>query len=391
MRKMLAIASVALVRFVRDRGNLFFVFVLPLGIVILIGAQFGGNQGVRMGVVVPVETEIGAAFLAELEGEDDLEIVTYVDRAAMVQAVERGNIAVGVAVPDGLDALAIAGDAIPIELVGAEGGQAGQYQALVSAAMAEATARESAIRLVTGRGAGRAEAAAAVDAAMAQVAPITVVNDRSGESLFEGVGSQFEIPATSQLILFMFLTGLAGSAALIQSRNLGVTRRVLGTPTSSMTLIAGEGIGRLAVSLVQGLYIILATTLLFQVGWGNLIAAAAIILVFGACSAGGAMLFGSLFRSEQIAAMVGVISGLGLAALGGCMLPLELFSPALKTVAHFTPHAWALDAFSEIQRRGGDLFDILPQLGVLALFAVGLLALASWRMGATLGRGTVRE
>jgi ABC-2 type transport system permease protein len=184
----------------------------------------------------------------------------------------------------------------------------------------------------------------------------------------------------------MFLTGLAGSAALIQSRQIGVTRRMLGSPTSVGTVIAGEAIGRFAVTLTQGLYIVAATVLLFGVGWGNLAAVAAILVAFAAVGAGAAMLFGSLFRNDQQAGGVAVVVGLGMAALGGSMLPIELFGPTMTTVAHFTPHAWANDAFAELLRRDGTTTDILPQLGALALYAAALLLAASWRMRAVITR-----
>ena len=62
----------------------------------------------------------------------------------------------------------------------------------------------------------------------------------------------------------------------------------------------------------------------------------------------------------------------------------------MATVAKFTPHAWALDAFAELQRHNGTVFDILPQLGVIAVFAVVLIGLATWRMRVTLGRAGSR-
>lgn len=389
MRKVLAIAGVALLRFIRDRANLFFVFVLPLGIVILIGAQFGSGDSVRFGVVWEEGSAIGEAFVTALSDDETIAIDRVADRDIAATGVAEGTLAFAVVIPENADGLVAAGTPVPVELIGPAGGNAAQYGAIVTEAMGVATARAVAVRFVTERGAARAAAEAAVNTAFAAVPPIGIENEILGESPFEGVGSQFEIPATSQLLAFMFLTGLAASAAIIQARKLGVTRRILGTPTSGAAVITGEAIGRLLVSLVQGLYIIIATTLIFQVDWGNLLGAAAIVILFAAVTAGAALLFGTIFRSDQIAGMVGVIAGLGLAALGGCMLPLELFGPTLRTIAHFTPHAWALDAFAEIQRRDGTILDILPELGVLALFAILLLAVASWRMGATLGKATV--
>jgi ABC-2 type transport system permease protein len=92
------------------------------------------------------------------------------------------------------------------------------------------------------------------------------------------------------------------------------------------------------------------------------------------------MLMGATFRNDQQASGIGVMVALGLAALGGAMFPLDLFSPTMQRVAHITPHAWALDGYAELVRRGGNVVDIIPELGVLAAYAAGLLLLATWRL-----------
>ena len=132
--------------------------------------------------------------------------------------------------------------------------------------------------------------------------------------------------------------------------------------------------------MLQGLYILFATLLLFQVNWGDPLGAAAIMILFAAVAAGTAMLMGTLFRNDEQAGGVGVIAGLGVAALGGCMIPFELFSPTMQNVARITPHAWALDGFAILVREEGTIIDILPQLGVLAGFAVVLIAISAVRL-----------
>ena len=74
------------------------------------------------------------------------------------------------------------------------------------------------------------------------------------------------------------------------------------------------------------------------------------------------MLMGAVLRNAAQAGAVGVFLGLVLAAIGGCMVPLEIFPPAMKTIAHLIPHAWALDALTASITReaspasvGGDL------------------------------------
>jgi len=90
------------------------------------------------------------------------------------------------------------------------------------------------------------------------------------------------------------------------------------------------------------------------------------------------VLAGSVFRNEQQANGVGLLLSLGLGALGGSMMPLEFFSPALRTVAFLTPHGWANDAFATLVLKGGGLGDILANLAVLLAYAAVLLALGTW-------------
>jgi ABC-2 type transport system permease protein len=95
---------------------------------------------------------------------------------------------------------------------------------------------------------------------------------------------------------------------------------------------------------------------------------------------------GATFANAQQAGGFGVMAGLGVAALGGSMLPLELFSPTMQRIAHLTPHAWVLDGFAELVRRGGTVTDILPELGVLGAYAAVLLGLAAWRLRVAITR-----
>ena len=43
MRKIFAIAASNVRRMLRERSNIFFVFIFPIALILLIGAQFGGD------------------------------------------------------------------------------------------------------------------------------------------------------------------------------------------------------------------------------------------------------------------------------------------------------------------------------------------------------------
>ncbi len=113
--------------------------------------------------------------------------------------------------------------------------------------------------------------------------------------------------------------------------------------------------------------------------WIDPLATGAIIVLFALVASGAAMLLATLVSNEHQLSALGPALGMTLALLGGAMVPIEVFPPVMQTLAHLTPHAWALDGFHTLLLDGGTVVTILPQLGALVAFAVGLLGLATFR------------
>ncbi|QDC26676.1 ABC transporter permease [Georgenia yuyongxinii] len=372
-------------RFLRDRSNIFFVFIMPLLLVLVIGSQFGGDGSQGRVVVVGESTDLRDALVTEME--DDDVAVTFADADDAREQLARGRSDVAVLVSEDDAAAFTAGDTADIEVVlGSQAGAQATFQRVRTAMQAVATERNQLSALIDA-GAEESAAATALAAAAETVNPpsleVTNVDDIS--EAFAG-SSGFDVGAAAETLLFVFLASLAGSATLIQARRHGVMSRTLAAPVSTGMAVAGQATGRFAIAVFQGAYIMIGTAVLFGVDWGNIALSGLVLVVFSLVAAAGAMVIGSVMDSEGAAAGVGIGTGLILAALGGCMVPLEIFPDSLQRIAHVTPHAWAYEAFAEIQRRGGSLTDILPQLGVLAAMAAVLLALGAWLLRRSLTR-----
>ena len=378
--KALAIARNNLVRLFRDRSAIFFVFVFPLALILLIGLQFGGSFAPRLGVLAPSPGTVGEEIIENLESTEGVEVVELRDEAALVEGVERGSLSAALTIPPELADRLAAGEASELGLITRPGGVGSALRPVVAEVVQRSVLAANAAGFVFDQDLASFDEALETARSVASQATAPVVTVTSvGESLFPATLGRFDIGASSQLVLFMFVTALSGAAVLIQTRQLGLSRRMLATPTSVPTIISGEAGGRFLVVALQGLYIMAGALLIFGVDWGDPLGALAIVVVFSAVGAGAAMLLGTLFRNAEQAGGVGVIVGLGMAALGGAMLPIQLFSPALQRIAHLTPHAWALDGFAKIREDGG-IFDIGLELGVLAAYALVLLLIASWRL-----------
>ena len=373
----LVIAANNLRRLIRQRANLFFTFVLPLMLILVLGVTVGGDEP-RIGVHFEGEVSPKVEELIEaLEQLDGVGVELFDELGAATDELEREDITALVVVPVGYDDSVASAEATELEyrVIPTSGGF--EMQSLVRSVVADQNAEIRASRLVGEQtGIPFTEAAQRVAASAEDVAAVDVVTvDPDGEVYVDADAVGFV--AAQELILFMFLMSMVAASALIESRQLGVTQRMLATPATAAHVVAGEGLGRFAVAVIQGAFIIGATALLFGLDWGSWPATAAIVVSFALVATAAALLVGALVSNKNQSSAIGISLGLALAALGGCMVPFEIFPSWLRSVAHITPHAWAVDGFTAVIQRGDGLGQIGIEVAVLTLFGVSLLAAAS--------------
>jgi ABC-2 type transport system permease protein len=378
--KALTIAAVNLRRLLRDRTSIFFIFALPFLIILAVGATFGEGFTPKLGVAASGSGPLGADLVRRLERVDRLDVRRFQDLDALATAVERGEVEAGLLVPQGYEATVRSGETAALGFLARPGTLGQDLRITVDSVVAEQGMLLRAARFAgSEEGTAFDEALGRASALSREIPAVTVGVSVTGEKLDGDSLGRFDVGASQQLILFMFVTSLGASAQLIETRKLGVSRRMLSTPTAARTVILGEALGRFTVALFQGAVIVFASLALFGVDWGDPLGAAAIVVLFGLVGTGAAMLLGSVLDNSQQAGSLGTFFGLALAALGGCMVPLDVVPDTMRSFAHATPHAWALDGFNALVAKGGTVPDILPQLAVLAAAAAVLLTVAMGR------------
>jgi ABC-2 type transport system permease protein len=379
--KVVTIAATDLRRLLRWRANIFFLFVLPMLLILLLGAAFGASEKARIGILGGNEGRLARQFVAALGARPSTELHRYTSADALQQAVARGRVDAGLELPAGYDARLQQGRGVTIGYFARPNSVAQQLRATVQSVAAEQSRTLAAAQVIQrDLKASFASALARAQATAATTPRVLVQLSAPDGSAYTTTAGRFDSGASTQVLLFIFLNSLSGAAFLIETRRLGIARRILSTPTSTGILVAGQLLGRLAVALLQALIIVLGSLLFFGVDWGEPLGTAAVLVSFCLVGTGAAALLGSLFASEQQAGPVALLLGLGLAALGGSMAPLEVFPNTARTIAHITPHAWANEAFSKLLKHGGDLVTVLPQVGVLLAFAAVAITAAVWRL-----------
>jgi ABC-2 type transport system permease protein len=381
--KALVIAITNLRRTFRVRTNAFLIFVFPLLLILILGETFGSGSAARVGLVSGGSGPLSQALVTALQRIPSMQIVSVGDVGSLQSQVERGNLDAGIVIPSDYDAAIRGGHGVVIDYIARPVGLAQQLGETIRGVVARQSALLGAAQFAMADGAATNfdTGLATATQTSGAVPSISVTETIAGKSAFSQAVGQFDQGAWTQLLLFVFLSALtAGSVGLIETRRLGLSRRMLATPTPAATIIGGEVLGRFLVGIIQAAVIIFGSALVFGVKWGQPVGVAAIVIVFTLVSAGAAIFLGALLRNVQQASGVSLILGLGLAAIGGSMVPLQVFPPTMQAIAHITPHAWANDAFAQLIANGASITGILPQLGVLVGFAAALLTLATWRL-----------
>lgn len=418
----------------RDRAALALSFVVPVVFFSIFAAIFAGRGGgeatpkVRVLVVDEDDTEASRRLLTALGRESALvlrraprapagggEPAPY-DRAGAEAAVRAGEAPVALVVPAGFGAarisfgpagasarprielladrsdpvapqllqgllqkvamtglsdLVFAGAVEQLDaLVGFDAGQRERVGALIEGARRARTTAPGAT--VPGVGGTDGADGSGDDAA---AMPIAVeVRDLLGETKRNPMVAFY---AAGLGVMFLLFSAAGAGGALIEERESGTLDRLLATRLTMTQLLAGK-LGYLTtLGLVQ-------LAVMFGWGWavfglelrGHLLGFAAIALPTAlACSAFGLVLAAISRTRKQLVAVSNLVI-LSISALGGSMFPRFLMPESLRQLSLVTFNSWALEGFLDVFWRDLPLSALVPEIGVLLAWTVGLFLIA---------------
>lgn len=380
LRKVVFIARANSRRAARDRRFLFAAAALPIGIMLLVGTIFGGgNRKVPVGLIDRDHSRLSAALGADLHDSPRVKLRHYRKESSLRQDIRRGRVLAGLIVPAGYDARLTSGGRAAVAVITAPGRTEGvEARAGISESVGRQATVIQATRLLSARGAGT------FDAVFRRAAAAATAQEKADSR--HHIRSPFSYTAPSNLVLFVFITSLAGAVGMVQARELGVTRRMLATPTPPVVIMLGSAVTGLFLAAGQSLTLLVVGGALFGVHWGNPVALGFLLAFLCVAATACGLLLGTVVRHAEQAVTVGPALGIALGMLGGCLWPLDSVGPLMRAVGHAVPQAWAMDAFIVLIYGHARLGNVGRDIAVLGLFAIGLMTLAAWRLRASIVR-----
>ena len=237
----LAMAGVSLRRLVRDRRALFFMLVLPVVVIIVVGATVGGFNQFQVGLVDerPRARWPGGSSRARAR-ERTARVACIPTENAMRVAMRRSEITAGVVIPADFDASLRAGRAI--ERPGARrAGEPDRARRAGGDRRRDRRARRHRSRPRSSRPrkpeCGFDTRPDARRRRSATTAGRVTVTARDVDTKSAILPSGFSYSAPTMLVLFVFINALAFGATAIDNRRLGVYERALAAPIHARTIV----------------------------------------------------------------------------------------------------------------------------------------------------------
>jgi ABC-2 type transport system permease protein len=408
MKKIFIIGWKDLIVTFRDRAALIMMLAAPLALTVGLGfvtGSFSGNddntgiQDIPLTIVNQDEGQLGAILVdtfTSAELADLLEPTTAADPTQAKAQVDNDEIAAVVIIPAGFSSSVIPDaetgqvtDAVSIEVYTSPARpiSSGVVQSIVTSfvnqvdtgvlsgdvaitqLVANGLIELQDIPEVTQAVIGRLQAASQSETDLITINRTTT--SLNSEQSFNPIA----FFATGMAVFFLMYTVTIGGRSILAERNDGTLRRLLVTPTTTVQVLGGKVLGIFMSGFAQVGLLILGTTVMFNLNWGDPLGIVVLVAAVSAAATGWGLLLAGFAKTTSHVASIGTAMMLTFGILGGSFIPAESFTGPLQSLRLITPNAWAMDGFN-LLNTGRTLADIVGPVGALVVMAAVLFAVS---------------
>ncbi len=358
LRTVLVLTKLNTRRYFRDRLAIFFTVAFPLIFLFIFGGIFGNNNGISFNIVIINQSNSLAAsqFVDGLKKQKDLfkinsEISNYPDAR---EKMSRGELDAIVILPQQFGQLSEKG--YP------EGEVSVQYsQNNTQAAQTLANVLETNLQTLGAK-------------YVASITPFVVKTEQTNDNAL----SQFDYTFTGLLGFAIIGLGIFGPIQVFpELKKQGILRRLHTTPLRVWQYFLSQMfsqaiIGIFSISILFGV----AISLFNLEVTGNVIELGLFIILGIVTILGIGLAVGGWAKNERQAAPLGNMIVFPLLFLSGTFFPRFLMPQWLQDFSNFLPLTPIIDGIRLIATEGKHLIDIIPQIGLTALWAVIIYIIA---------------
>jgi len=181
-------------------------------------------------------------------------------------------------------------------------------------------------------------------------------------------------------IMFVMMMMLSMTGALIEARQTGIWSRLIMSPATRFQVMTGYFMSFFLVGSIQFLLLIILSSVLFGVEWGDPIGLLALITSLLFCVVGLGIAIAAFVKTAEQQSAIGTLIIISTCMLGGVFWPLSIVPAIMQKIANFVPQTWAMEGFTALITGGGGVGNIMMPSIMLLGFAVLFLSVGLSRM-----------
>jgi ABC-2 type transport system permease protein len=198
------------------------------------------------------------------------------------------------------------------------------------------------------------------------------------EGVVTGHSSYFDFIAPGIMAMTVMMSVMTGlPAAISQEKEVGTLDGMMVAPINRLSIIIGKTLAQTARGLLQGVLILVLASILFGVSIQG-----SILLVFGLLLLGVFSFVGlgvvltSFAKDQETAMMVMMTLMFPMMFLSGVFFPVQQMPWFMQSISKVLPLTYAADALRKVMVLGAGIPQIAPELSVLIVFGVVMIAIA---------------
>jgi len=187
-------------------------------------------------------------------------------------------------------------------------------------------------------------------------------------------------------VMFLLFICNAVFEDILSEKESGTLMRLRVSPVNLREYIWSKIVTSTLIGILCTSFLIILGRVIFSINWGDPVSIALLVLCLNILIAGFISFLFSFVRTERQAGALLTTVILLMSMLGGSMVPVENYPPAILKFSKLTLNYWGITAFKNIMR-GEPLATIVPILFFMAVAGVLLSILGSYFLNRNLQRG----
>jgi ABC-2 type transport system permease protein len=194
------------------------------------------------------------------------------------------------------------------------------------------------------------------------------------------ISAYYMVPGVIGMILYA-IASILTATAIVRERERGTIEQLIVTPIRSWELVVGKLLPYVLLTLMNTIEVLALGSLLFGVPIrGDLTTILLLSSLFLLTGLGIGMVMSTIANTQMEAMLASFMTILPAIYLSGFFFPLEAMPRVLQWISHLTPLRYYLIIIRSVMIKGVGVGALQDEILALALFGIGMMALAALRM-----------